>query len=34
MGVGREDSNGPAGMLRGAHRDFLVMFLYFPDKDG
>lgn len=32
--VDRDDRSGPAGKLRGVHRDFLLMLLYYPYKDG
>lgn len=32
--VDREDISGPAGRLRGVHRDFLLLLLYFPWKEG
>jgi hypothetical protein len=32
--VGSEGSTGPAGMLRGVHRDFLLLLMYYPYKDG
>jgi hypothetical protein len=30
----QDDRTGPAGKLRGVHRDFLLLLLYFPYKDG
>jgi hypothetical protein len=32
--VDRDDRNGPAGKLRGVHRDFLMMLLYYPYCSG
>lgn len=32
--VDRDDRSGPAGKLRGVHRDFLLLLLYYPYKDG
>jgi hypothetical protein len=32
--VGRDDSSGPAGKLKGVHRDFLLLLMYYPYKDG
>lgn len=32
--VERRDETGPAGKLQGVHRDFLLLLLYYPYKEG
>jgi len=32
--VERQDETGPAGKLQGVHRDFLLLMMYYPYKDG
>jgi hypothetical protein len=32
--AGQDDSSGPAGKLKGVHRDFLLLLMYYPYKDG
>jgi hypothetical protein len=32
--VDRDDRSGPAGKLRGVHRDFLLLLLYYPYSNG
>lgn len=32
--VDRDDRSGPAGKVRGVHRDFLLLLLYYPYNDG